>query len=281
MNEIRRIQSADLSNEGERKEALTFVDHKSGKSISFPILINTYQSIVSNNSLGELDMGSIVKGVYEKVPRKSISITISVGDCIINKSISATAYGALFNCTQNEVDNLAALPGMIEEIDQIVIESIPHGIRPSTAKQRKFCEEISRVLKLDLSEDIRGSKDKLSKFISEHIEYYELIKEEIDSNFYVCKILVNAMNKYGSNDKGWMLDFNTAFNIYVQLTEYEQNIIVKELVSEFGDRYWIECQECYLSEITSEIFTKLITRTNERVDYAVQFDRLVDLRESC
>ena len=72
MNETRRVQSAELSNERERKESLTFVDHNAGKSISFPTLNNTYQSIVANNVLDELDMGSIVEGVYEKVPRKSI-----------------------------------------------------------------------------------------------------------------------------------------------------------------------------------------------------------------
>lgn len=185
MNEIKRDQSPELLNESERKESITFVDHNAGKSISFPILNNTYKSIVENDALDELDMGSIVKGVYEKVPRKSILITISVGDCLIEKSISATAYGALFNCTQNEIENLAVLPGMIEEIDEVVIKSIPHSIRPSTYKQRKFAEEIGRVLKIDLSEEIRDSKDKLGKFISEHIGYYELVRDEVYSNLYV------------------------------------------------------------------------------------------------
>lgn len=278
MNEIKRDQSTELLNERERKESITFVDHSAGKSISFPILNNTYKSIVENDALDELDMGSIVKGVYEKVPRKSILITIGVGDCLIEKSISATAYGALFNCTQNEIENLAVLPGMIEEIDEVVIKSIPHSIRPSTYKQRKFAEEIGRVLKIVLSEEIRDSKDKLGKFISEHIGYYELVKDEVYSNLYVCRILVNAMNKYASNDKGWRLDFNTAFNIYIQLTEYEQTVIVKDLISEFGDKYWIECQECYLSQIILDIFTKLLASTDKRVDYAGQFEGLVDLR---
>jgi|GEM_PF-2191266 len=278
MNEIKRDQSTELLNESERKESITFVDHNAGKSISFPILNNTYKSIVENDALDELDMGSIVKGVYEKVPRKSILITISVGDCLIEKSISATAYGALFNCTQNEIENLAVLPGMIEEIDEVVIKSIPHSIRPSTYKQRKFAEEIGRVLKIDLSEEIRDSKDKLGKFISEHIGYYELVRDEVYSNLYVCRILVNAMNKYASNDKGWRLDFNTAFNIYIQLTEYEQTVILKDLISEFGDKYWIECQECFLSQIIIDIFTKLLANTDKRIDYAGQFEGLVDLR---
>lgn len=278
MNDKIRIHSAELSNEKERKESITFVDHNAGQSISFPILNNTYQCIVANDALDEIDMGAIVKGVYEKVPRKSLLITISVGDCLIEKSISATAYGALFNCTQNEIDNLAALPGMIEEIDEVVVKSIPHSIRPSTDKQRKFAEELGRVLKIDLSEEVRNSKDKLSKFISEHIGYYELIKDEVYSNLYVCRIVVNAMNKYASNDKGWKLDFNTAFNIYAQLTEYEQNVIVKDLVSEFGDKYWIECQECFLSQIVLDIFTKLTTSTDKNVDYSEQFERLIDLR---
>lgn len=278
MNEIKRDQSTELLNESERKKSITFVDHNAGKSISFPILNNTYKSIVENDALDELDMGSIVKGVYEKVPRKSILITISVGDCLIEKSISATAYGALFNCTQNEIENLAVLPGMIEEIDEVVIKSIPHSIRPSTYKQRKFAEEIGRVLKIDLSEEIRDSKDKLGKFISEHIGYYELVRDEVYSNLYVCKILVNAMNKYASNDKGWRLDFNTAFNIYIQLTEYEQTVILNDLISEFGDKYWIECQECFLSQIIIDIFTKLLASTDKRIDYAGQFEGLVDLR---
>lgn len=278
MNEIKRDQSTELLNESERKKSITFVDHNAGKSISFPILNNTYKSIVENDALDELDMGSIVKGVYEKVPRKSILITISVGDCLIEKSISATAYGALFNCTQNEIENLAVLPGMIEEIDEVVIKSIPHSIRPSTYKQRKFAEEIGRVLKIDLSEESRDSKDKLGKFISEHIGYYELVRDEVYSNLYVCRILVNAMNKYASNDKGWRLDFNTAFNIYIQLTEYEQTVILKDLISEFGDKYWIECQECFLSQIIIDIFTKLLASTDKRIDYAGQFEGLVDLR---
>ncbi|MCW9083069.1 MAG: hypothetical protein OQK09_16290 [Colwellia sp.] len=278
MNEIKRDQSTELLNESERKKSITFVDHNAGKSISFPILNNTYKSIVENDALDELDMGSIVKGVYEKVPRKSILITISVGDCLIEKSISATAYGALFNCTQNEIENLAVLPGMIEEIDEVVIKSIPHSIRPSTYKQRKFAEEIGRVLKIDLSEEIRDSKDKLGKFISEHIGYYELVRDEVYSNLYVCRILVNAMNKYASNDKGWRLDFNTAFNIYIQLTEYEQTVILNDLISEFGDKYWIECQECFLSQIIIDIFTKLLASTDKRIDYAGQFEGLVDLR---
>jgi hypothetical protein len=33
-------------------------------------------------------------------------------------------------------------------------------------------------LKIALSEEIRSSKDKLSKLISEHIEYYALVKKE-------------------------------------------------------------------------------------------------------
>jgi hypothetical protein len=54
----------------------TFVDPKAGKTISLPVLKNTYQSIISNNALGDLDMGAIVRGVYEKTQRKSISISV-------------------------------------------------------------------------------------------------------------------------------------------------------------------------------------------------------------
>lgn len=227
MSEPLRDQSAESSVDNARKEGLTFVDPKAGKAISLPILKNTYQSIISNNALDGLDMGSIVRGIYEKIPRKSTPIRSSVGDCLIEKSISATAYCALFNCTQNEIDNLAGLPGMIEEIDQIVIESIPQSIRPSTEKQRKFADEIRRILKIDLDEATRGSKEKLSKFISEHIGYYKL---------------------------------------------------VKDVISELGDKYWIRCQDCYLSQTTLEIFTKLISNTDINADYAEQFERLVDLR---
>jgi hypothetical protein len=51
------------------------------------------------------------------------------------------------------------------------------------------------------------------------------------------------------------------------------------LVSEFGDKYWIGCQDCYLSQITPDIFNKLLKNTNATDDYAEQFKQLVDLRE--
>jgi hypothetical protein len=54
--------------------------------------------------------------------------------------------------------------------------------------------------------------------------------------------------------------------------------IVKDLVSEFGDRYWIGCQDCYLSQITEDIFNKLLKNTNVTDDYVEQFKQLVDLR---
>jgi hypothetical protein len=142
MNKFTREQTTDLPN-----ESLTFLDPKSGNKISLPMLNNTYECIVNHDGLGELDIASIVRGFYEKVPRKSIPITISLGDFSLEKNISAIAFGALFNCSQDEIDHLAKLPGVIEEIDQIVTDSIPKNIRPSTAKQRQFAEEISRVLK--------------------------------------------------------------------------------------------------------------------------------------
>jgi hypothetical protein len=51
------------------------------------------------------------------------------------------------------------------------------------------------------------------------------------------------------------------------------------LVSEFGDKYWIGCQDCYLSQITPDIFNKLLKNTNATDDYVEQFKQLVDLRE--
>jgi len=276
MNKFSREQTTDLPT-----ESLTFFDPKSGNKISLPMLKNTYQCIVNHDALGELDIASIVRGFYEKVPRKSISITISLGDCSLEKNMSAIAFGALFNCSQDEIDHLAELPGVIEEIDQIVSDSIPKNIRPSTAKQRQFAEEISRVLKIELNDEIKNSKIKLSKFISNYVDHFEQMKDEVYSNFYVCRVLAGGIDQYCLDDKDWKLIFNTGFNIYAQLSEYEQSIIIKDLISEICDKYWVESQECYLSQIISKIFTKLIASTDTSADYAKQFDWMVNLREEC
>lgn len=280
MNELRRDLSTELSIDECREEVITFYDSNSGKAISLPIMKNTYKCIVNNNVLPVLDLISIVKGFYEKTNKKSISIMVSVGERVIEKSISATAHGALFNCTQNEIDNMISFPMVREEIDKLVIESIPQSDRPPPHKQKKMAKKISRVLRVDLGEEILYSTSKLSKFISDHNDYYEAIKSEVDVIPYVHNLLVKAMNKYCMGDITWRQNFNRSFSIYVLLSENEQIIIVKGLIDEFGEKYWIECQECFLSQIVSVVFNKLIINTNEYVDYSVQFERLVDLREN-
>lgn len=276
MNDLIRDQSEKQSIEKLRNESITFVDVNSGKTISLPVINSTYKSIVTNNALDELDIASIIRGFYEKVPRKSIPITISLGDCSLEKNISAVAFGALFNCSQYEIDYLAELPGVLEEIDLIVINSIPKHIRPSTNKQRKFADEISRVLRIKLSDEIKNSKEKLSKFISSNIDQFEQEKDEVYSNFYVCRVIAGAIDHYCLDDKNWKPIFNMGFNIYAQLAEFEQNIVVKDLVNDIGDKYWVEFKECYLSQIISEIFTKLLASTEKNPDYAEQFERLIE-----
>jgi len=280
MSELIRDELAELPIDEGREEVITFYDPNSGKAISLPIMKKTYRCIINNDALPVLDLISIVSGFYEKINKKSVSIKVIVGERLIEKTISATAYGALFNCTQNEIDNLAAFPGMIEEIDQIVVESIPKSDRPASHKQIKVAKNISRALRIDLGEEIIYSKAKLSKFISDHNDYYEVIMSDVDSKSHVRNLLVKAMNKYCMGDITWRQDFNTSFNIYVLLSENEKIIILKDLIDEFGEKYWIECQECFLSQIVSVVFKKLIINTNEYVDYSVQFERLVDLREN-
>jgi hypothetical protein len=276
MNKFTTEQATDLPN-----ESLTFFDPKSGNKISLPMLKNTYQCIVNHDGLGELDLASIIRGFYEKVPRKSIPITISLGDCSLEKNISAIAFGALFNCSQDEIDYLAELPGVLEEIDLIVINSIPKHIRPSTNKQRKFADEISKVLRIELNDEIKNSKEKLSEFISSHVDQFEQMKDEVYSNFYICRVISRAIDLYCLDDKDWKYIFNIGFNIYAQLAEYEQTIIVKDLVSEFGGKYWIDCKECHLSQIILEIFVKLLEYTEKNPDYAEQFELLVNLKDGC
>jgi hypothetical protein len=279
MNKFTTEQATDLPN-----ESLTFFDPKSGNKISLPMLKNTYQCIVNHDGLGELDLASIIRGFYEKVPRKSIPITISLGDCSLEKNISAIAFGALFNCSQDEIDYLAELPGVLEEIDLIVINSIPKHIRPSTNKQRKFADEIRKVLRIELNDEIKNSKEKLSEFISSHVDQFdqfEQMKDEVYSNFYICRVISRAIDLYCLDDKDWKYIFNIGFNIYAQLAEYEQTIIVKDLVSEFGGKYWIDCKECHLSQIILEIFVKLLEYTEKNTDYAEQFELLVNLKDGC
>jgi hypothetical protein len=279
MNKFTTEQATDLPN-----ESLTFFDPKSGNKISLPMLKNTYQCIVNHDGLGELDLASIIRGFYEKVPRKSIPITIILGDCSLEKNISAIAFGALFNCSQDEIDYLAELPGVLEEIDLIVINSIPKHIRPSTNKQRKFADEISKVLRIELNDEIKNSKEKLSEFISSHVDQFdqfEQMKDEVYSNFYICRVISRAIDLYCLDDKDWKYIFNIGFNIYAQLAEYEQTIIVKDLVSEFGGKYWIDCKECHLSQIILEIFVKLLEYTEKNPDYAEQFELLVNLKDGC
>lgn len=275
MNDLIRDQSEKQSIEKLRSESITFVDVNSGKAISLPIVKSTYQCIVDNNALGELDIASIVRGFYEKAPRKSIPITINIGNYTLEKNISAIAFGALFNCNQDEINYLVGLPGLLEEIDSIVIDSMPKKIRPSTNKQRKFADEICRVLRIELNDEIKNSKEKLSKFISSHVEQFEREKDEVYSNLYVCRVLAVAMDHYCLDDKNWKPIFNTGFNIYAQLAEYEQNIIVKDLINEIGDKYWVDVKNCYLSQIISEVFAKSLTSTEKKPDYAEQFDGLV------
>ena len=275
MNKFTREQATDLPN-----ESLTFFDPKSGNKISLPMLKNTYQCIVNHDGLGELDLASIIRGFYEKVPRKSIPITISLGDCSLEKNISAIAFGALFNCSQDEIDYLAELPGVLEVIDLIVINSIPKHTRPSTNKQRKFADEISKVLRIELNDEIKNSKEKLSEFISSHIDQFdqfEQMKDEVYSNFYVCRIISKGITLYSYDDENWKHIFNIGFNIYAQLTEYEQSIVVKNVVGEIGDKYWVDCKECYLIKTISETFDKILASTDKSTDYAEKFERMIDL----
>jgi hypothetical protein len=96
-------------------------------------------------------------------------------------------------------------------------------------------------------------------------------KNGIYSDIFILNIFIISLNKYFLKDESWEMDFEQAFYIFMRLSSFQQDLIVKEIAKEFKDRYWFNDSQSYFDELLPGIFEQVKQCGSEGFSYSTTF----------
>ncbi len=105
-------------------------------------------------------------------------------------------------------------------------------------------------------------------------------KKGIYSDFFILNIFIISLNKYFLKDESWEMDFEQAFYIFMRLSAFQQELIVKELSEEFKYRYLLNDKQRYFHELLPQIFEQVKKCGSKGFSYSTTFTNQMKVLEA-